>query len=432
MVRETAQVFRAVLSNRNLRHELLAFLIFNACEWAAWIAVLVFAYDRGGASAAGAVAVIQLIPAIFVAPLGSVVGDKLPREKALGLGFSAQALTMGMTAVALHSEAPIAVIYGCAALATCAITLTRPVHFALLPELAETPPELTASNSASEILQGFAVFAGPIPAAFLLTHGGPWLVLAVATLALSVAALIAFRLHRAAASGAEMTEREPLLSGALEGFHELRREHAAALLTLLSGASNVVIGMVEVLIVVLALQVLQTSQGGPSLLTSALGVGELLGAGATAILVGRGRLVPALMLGVLVTGLPLALVAVTSAPPPAALLLLASGAGEAFFAVAGRTLLQRTVNDDVLARVFGLQEAMTTAGLAVGAALAPMLVRAFGARGAFVAAGALLPIAGLLAWPRLRTVDAESRVPGPELATLAVDPHVPTARATRP
>ena len=47
-MREAARVFRAVLSNRSLRRELLAFLIFNACEWAAWVAILVFAYERGG------------------------------------------------------------------------------------------------------------------------------------------------------------------------------------------------------------------------------------------------------------------------------------------------------------------------------------------------------------------------------------------------
>jgi MFS family permease len=387
-----------------------------------WVAILVFAYNRGGASAAGTVAVIQLVPAALVAPLGSVVGDKLPREKALGLGFATQVVTMALTAIALKTEAPISVIYGCAALASCSTTLTRPVHYALLPEIAETPPELTASNSASGMLEGLAVLVGPLPAAYLLTHSGPWLVLAVASASSVVASLIAFRLHRAAASGGETAEREPLLSGALEGFRELRREHAAALLTLLVGASFVVIGMLDVLTVVLALDILKMTQAGPSLMTSALGAGALIGATASAALVGRRRMVPALMIGVLVAGIPLALVGLAGVAPGAALLLLVSGAGEAFFAVAGRTLLQRSVNDEVLARVFGLQEAMLAAGLAVGAALAPAFVRAFGARGAFVAAGAFLPLVGLLAWPRLRKVDAGSKVPGPELAILRAIP----------
>jgi MFS family permease len=427
-MREAAQVFGAVFSNRDLRRELSAFLIFSACEWAVWVAILVFAYDRGGASAVGTVAVIQLVPATLVAPLGSVVGDKLPRERALGLGFVAQVVTAGLTAIALRAEAPIGVIYGCAALASCSITLTRPVHYALLPELAQTPRELTASNSASGMLEGLAVFVGPLPAAFLLTHGGPWLVFATASALLVFACLIAFRLRRGA-SGAEIAEREPLLSGALEGFRELRREHAAALLTLLVGASHMVLGMLDVLTVILALDILKMTQAGPSLMTSSLGVGALAGAAATAFLVGRRRMVPALMVGMFVTGVPLVLVALVGGPPIAALLLLISGAGEAYFAVAGRTLLQRTVKDEVLARVFGLQEAMLMGGLALGAALAPVLVRVFDPRGAFVAAGVLLPLAGLLAWPRLRNVDAAATVPGPELALLRA---IPMFRALAP
>jgi len=115
---------------------------------------------------------------------------------------------------------------------------------------------------------------------------------------------------------------------------------------------------------------------------------------------------------------PLMFVALAHVPVVASLLLAASGAGAAYFAVAGRTLLQRTVKDEVLARVFGLQEAMLMAGLAVGAALAPLLVRVFHPRGAFVVAGALLPAVGLLSWPRLRRVDAFATVPGPQLALL--------------
>ena len=417
-MRDAAQVFRAVLSNRSLRRELLAFLIFNGCEWAAWVAILVFAYERGGVSATGSVAVIMLVPAIFVAPLGSVVGDKMPREKALALGYLIQAATMALTAVVLRVDAPIAVIYGTAALGNCAITLTRPVHYALLPELAETPPELTASNSASGMLEGLAVFVGPLPAGILLTRGGAEAVFAVVSVALLFAFLITFRLHRAATGAQEMAPREPLLSGALEGFRELRRAHAALLLTLLVGACFIVTGMLDVLTVVLALDILNMSAAGPSLMTSSLGVGALIGASATALLVGRRRMVPALMVGVFVTGLPLTLVALARTPPVASLLLVASGAGAAYFAVAGRTLLQRSVKDEVLARVFGLQEAMLMAGLAVGAALSPLLVNVFHPRGAFIVAGALLPLAGLLAWPRLRHVDSEAMVPGPQLALL--------------
>ena len=69
-LKQTVRIFSSVGRNHALRRVLLAFLIFNTAEWATWVAMLVYAFDRGGASAAGLVAVIQLVPAIFVAPLG--------------------------------------------------------------------------------------------------------------------------------------------------------------------------------------------------------------------------------------------------------------------------------------------------------------------------------------------------------------------------
>ena len=76
---------------------LLAFFIFNAAEWAVWLAVLVYAFTIGGTTTAGVVALLQLIPAALVAPLGSVLGDRLRRDHALALGYATQSVVMGAT-----------------------------------------------------------------------------------------------------------------------------------------------------------------------------------------------------------------------------------------------------------------------------------------------------------------------------------------------
>ena len=99
-------MFAAVLRRGALRRVLLAFFIFNAAEWAVWLAVLVYAFTIGGTTTAGVVALLQLIPAALVAPLGSVVGDRLRRDHALALGYATQSAVMGATAIALWSDAP--------------------------------------------------------------------------------------------------------------------------------------------------------------------------------------------------------------------------------------------------------------------------------------------------------------------------------------
>jgi hypothetical protein len=72
----------------------------------------------------------------------------------------------------------------------------------------------------------------------------------------------------------------------------------------------------------------------------------------------------------------------------------------------------------VLARTFGVLEGITMAGLAIGAVLAPLLVNTFGAQEAVACVGAILPIALVMSFARLRALDAQATAPVVEIGLL--------------
>lgn len=410
-------VLRRTLRSGSLRRVLAAYFVFNAAELATWIALLVWAYDEGGATAAGTIALVQLVPATLVAPFGAVIGDSMRRSRALALGYALQALAMAATGLALSLEAPFVVVAVCAAAAASAVTLTRPVHHAILPDLAETPEELTAANSASGTVDGVAGFVGPAISGVLLTTFGPGSVFLVMSvlLALAAAATVGLRVHAAIVP----SSRDQVVASAIAGFREISHDAGAAMLVVLVGAQSVIVGLMDILIVVLALDVLDMPQSGPGWLAAAVGIGAVLGGAATVVLVGRRRLAPALAVGIVATGVPIAVLGGVSSVAPAMVLLALSGAGVAFANVAGRTLLQRSVPSEVLARIFGIQEGLMMAGLAVGAVAAPVLVEAFGSQGAFLVAGIFLPVVGMLAWTQIRRLDLRAQIPVADVALLS-------------
>lgn len=115
---------RRVLRASTMRRVLVAYLLFGTTELATWIALLVWAYGRGGAAASGAVAVAQLVPSMFVAPFGAVLVDRMSRPKALRIGYAAQAGANLVVAVGLFLDAPFWVVAALAALSSSPMTLT--------------------------------------------------------------------------------------------------------------------------------------------------------------------------------------------------------------------------------------------------------------------------------------------------------------------
>jgi MFS family permease len=416
---ESATAFRDVFGNLALRRIQLAWAGSILGTWAFAIAVVVYAYEQGGATAVGVVTMVRWLAAGIASPFAALLGDRYDRRLVMVSSDLARAGLIGAAALATYADAPSLVVYALASLVGVAATPFRPAEAALIPSLARTPEELTAANVTASSIESIGIFGGPALGGLLLVASGPGTVFVVSAAALLWSAVLISQIRPVAPTAPPARERAvPVLDELLAGFRTVARERRTRLLVGLFSAQTFVDGMLNVLIVVVALKLLDTGRAGVGFLNSAVGIGGLLGALAAAALVGRRRLATNFGVGIFIWGLPIALVAVWPNQVFALVLLGIVGIGNTLVDVSGMTLLQRTAPDDVLARVFGVLESLLLLTPALGAVVAPLLLNWIGTRGALIAAGALLPLLVVPAWPTLTAIDRAAHVPTEHLELL--------------
>jgi MFS family permease len=415
---QAAAALGAVMRNRELRLVELAWGASIVSEWAHFVALGVFAYDAGGTTAVGIAGLARMLPAAVVAPLASSVGDRVRRERLLVATALVGTFALAGSAAAFFAGGNAPLVYALAAVIGITSTLFRPAMQAILPSLARTPEELIAANGASSTIESLGTLAGPLLAGVLVAVTNPGVVFVAAAGTLLAGALLLAPLRvegviqPTAASG---SAREHVLDGvrAIRG--------PARLILLLMAAQGFVRGCLNVLIVVVVFRVLDAGDGAVGYLTAGLGLGGLVGAFGAMTLRGR-RLAVALGVSLVFWGLPIALIAPRPSLPAAILLLAVVGAANSVEDVAGFTLLQRIVPDELLSRALGLVWGAVMGAVALGSIAAPAVVAAVGPRAAFVVVGALLPVLTLLCWSRLRAIDREVRAPAAELDVVSAVP----------
>jgi len=410
-LRESGRSFAAVFRSANLRRLQGAWTAVAIGHWGLLVAVSVYAYDQGGEKAVGIIFLLRLVPAGLLAPFVGVLGDRYRREIVL---FASALLRFGFcaaAAVCVWKDAPAELVYAFAIVTSIANAPYKSAQAAIMPTLAATPSELTATNAVSSTVESLAFFLGPAVAGLLLAVTGVDVVFAVAAAMFGIASLVILRMNVPRTEASKEVEASTILSECMAGFRVVFQHKELRVLMGLFTAQTLVAGLMLVFLVVVAIELLDIGDAGVGYLNSAFGVGALVGAIGALGLTGARRLSPGFLVGLLLWGLPLAVLGLWSSIAIALVLFAIMGAGNSLVDVAGYTLVQRAVPDAVLARVFGVLQFFLLTALGIGGVLAPVLSDLFGLENALIVSGLFLPVLVLLFGRTVAMIDAQAAAP---------------------
>lgn len=401
------QAFGRVFANPRVRNLQLAGAGSTLGIWAYGVALPVYAYHAGGARAVGLLFFARFVLAALASPWLGLLADRRSRRSVmLASDLLRTGLMAGMTLVAIAGGSAY-VVYVLAVTSTVIASSWGPAQAALMPSLVNSPEELTAANLVGNTISSVGMFAGPALGGVLLALSGPAAVFALTGALTLWSAAFVLRIPRDPPPE-RPAERPHFLAELMAGFATVLRVPALRVVIGLNAVQAMIDGALEVLLVVLALQLLHGGNATLGWLNTAIGIGSIAGAAVVAVVAARRRLAGGFAIGLLLSSAPLVALAAVSSLAPALVLVGVLGVGAVFCQVNGVTLLQRSTENEVMGRVFAVLEGMLLAGLAIGSIATPGLVSWLGPRGALIAAGAVLPVLLVWLWPSLRRIDDEA------------------------
>ncbi|HSL73161.1 MAG TPA: cyclic nucleotide-binding domain-containing protein [Ilumatobacteraceae bacterium] len=393
-------------------------------EFSIWITILVAAYDRGGAAAAGVAVAAQLLPAALLAPVVTAAGDRFRRDSVLTVSFAVLALSAGLMTVGLAAGWPFATTLVSAAVFTVSLSATPGSVVSLLVHHARSPRQLLEWNIGLSMARAGGSLAGPLLTAVLLAISSPWVVtVGVAALCGLTTAVLRWRLP--------VDDREPsdlrlrtVLVDSVAGVKYAASAPGPRRVVGFVGLTGLLLGAIDVIIVAVAYEQLEQGGSASAVLAATLSAGALI----AAVMTGRRTQTGLTVLtvgGVVLLTLPLAVLTLPSQFVVVVALIGLIGAGNALVEIGTFTLLQRCCSETLTSRVFGIQEsafliASSLGAAGTGIALADRDLASFLA--ALGVVSALVLTAAALA---LRRVERASSAVDPELvASLRTVPFL--------
>lgn len=406
----------------------------SLARWAFTVVLAIAAYEAGGTRAVTLAVIARVLPGAIAGPgVARLAGRRSPRSALLLLTGGATTLLAALV-VAAALGAPLALILVIAAGFSILVGSQGPALAALLPSLVRSPRELASTKTLRQGMTNAAycigALAGGAAAAGLSVAAGfgvAFAASAAALLALAATPADALAVHRTPRARAGAGVGSELLRGSREVRAAPELRDAVVILATIA----FVYGLLDVLMVVIAIEVVGLGTGGVGVLNSAWGAGGIVGSFAALALLARGRFPTSLDASAACIAIPLAVLAAVAEPAVAIVAFGVLGGGWAIADTAARTLLQRLSCADSLARVFRVADGSSRIAVALGALTAPLLIAASNIRGALLAAALIVPVVVIARWRATQRLAARAAVRERELAALrAIDLLAPLPPAT--
>ena len=408
----------SALHHRDFRLLVGAVSVSGTGDWLYSVALVVYVYDRTHSAAWVSASVLarQLAYLTCTTP-AAAISDRFERRRwLLVINLLQTGVMLGLAAVAaLEGPAAVAI-----ALSFCSAALTSayfPVVFAAVPAVVPED-ELGAANGLVATVEQVALVAGPaIGAAVLVLAGSTAPAFAINGATFLVAAVCVAKLSPMPAP--EVEEHAGLRARMADGVRALRQSPEALAITVLVAAALFVYGFEQVLYIVVAADRLHIGADGVGRLVAAFGAGGVLGSFAAARLAARPRVVAVLAAGFVVASADLALLGVVHSQLLGYVIVAAAGAGFIIFDVVSVTVFQRSVSQDVLARVYAIMMTVGFASTILASVVAPVVLERVGLEAALLT-GTIVPCVVLvLLAPRLGRIARVSERRAAELAERA-------------
>jgi MFS family permease len=381
-----------------LRHERVARAYFAVLAQSAlgngagYIALVVVAFERfHSAWAISIILVADLVPAGLFGPILGAAADRWSRRNCLivsdllrGTAFLAIGLVDGFPAtVAL------------ALLAGVGTALFNPASLAAIPSLVK-PERLPAATALYGALTDVGFILGPALAALLLLLGPAEVILFANAATFGISALVLSRLSFGAAPAQveDAGARSGLLREARDGLAALAGMTAIRTVVVASGAMLLAAGLFNVAELPFVKDELDAGSAGFGALTAIYGLGFVAGSlsgsrGGEPAVLKRRFLGGLALVGAGFLACAIAPVLATAVPAFAI-----AGIGNGLLLVYERLLIQTTVDDSLMARVFGVRDGLSAWAFTAAFVAAGGLIEAFGVRAVLAIAG----VGALVVW----------------------------------